>query len=174
MITKAIKAAWQRQSERRQDYTYWLVDCHQTILRNNYGGIAREFYPYANDCLKILSAAPDVKLILWTCSTPADIEVYLEYFKGFGINFDYVNENPEVQDGFGDYSKKLYSSVLMDDKAGFDGETDWRPILDLLISRYITNEALLPCEFCGGDRWTGHQRLCEVYGDYFKKLPSDY
>jgi hypothetical protein len=53
--------------------------------------------------------------------------IYNEIFRQLGINFDYTNENPEVdhKEASGDYSVKLYANVIMDDKGGFEPDVDW-------------------------------------------------
>jgi len=54
-----------------------------------------------------------------------------------GINFDYVNENPEIptnMEGYGNYDKKPYMNVLFEDKAGFLGEYDWSDVYHYLIN----------------------------------------
>ena len=59
-------------------------------------------------------------------------------FEENGIHFDYVNENPEIAtnlEGYGNYDKKPYMNVLFEDKAGFDGDTDWDSVLWLLTSK---------------------------------------
>jgi len=80
------------------------------------------YYPEAKELLQELTARPDVCLILYTCSHPPEIEFYLKNFAAHNIKFDYINENPEVKTGvgeFGCYDKKPYFNILFDDKAGF-------------------------------------------------------
>lgn len=130
--------------ERGWDKTFWFFDIHSTILKPNYtfGDIPKEFYPHAKETLQILSKLPDVELIIYTCSHPHEIEQYLEFFKNNNIDFKYVNENPEVKtqlNGYGCYDKKPYMNVLFEDKAGFDAETEWKEVLDLIKSQYGEN-----------------------------------
>ena len=135
MITRAIENCFRLAKERNWKRTYWAFDVHGTILRPSYkkGEISTEFYPYAMEALQLLSKEKDIVKILYTCSYPDEILEYIEYFATFDIRFDAINRNPEVIDGgYGYYQDKFYFNVLMDDKAGFDGETDWKNILDLL------------------------------------------
>ena len=130
--------------ERGWDKTFWFFDIHATILKPNYtfGDIPKEFYPYAKETLQILSKLPDVELIIYTCSHPHEIEQYLDFFKENGIDFKYVNENPEVKtqlNGYGCYDKKPYMNVLFEDKAGFDAETEWEEVLELIKLNYGEN-----------------------------------
>ena len=119
------------------DKTYWVFDIHGTILKPNYeyGNIPKEFYPFAKETLQMISKMEDVVMILYTCSHPHEIEQYIECFKENDIHFDYVNENPEIPtnlEGYGNYDKKLYMNVLFEDKAGFDGDTDWGEVKKFL------------------------------------------
>lgn len=133
-IVKTFKTAFERKEERGWDRIYVVVDIHETILKPNYGGLSTEFYDYAVDVLRLLSDREDVKLIIWTCSKAEDIEVYQKLFKSENIHFDYVNDNPEVKGklNWGDYDAKMYTNVLLDDKAGFSADHDWLPILGFL------------------------------------------
>lgn len=141
MITRAIETCLRTATEKRWNKTYWAFDIHGTILKPTYkpSEISTEFYPHAKEALQELSKRNDIVKILYTCSYPDEITQYLDYFECFGIRFDYVNENPEIADGgYGYYKDKFYFNVLMDDKAGFDGENDWLPILTLLKNGYGT------------------------------------
>lgn len=129
---------------RNWDRTYWAFDIHGTILKPNYtyGNTPDDFYPMAKETLQLISKLPDVVTFLYTCSHPHEIEEYVNLFKSFDIEFNYVNENPEVEtdkNGYGNYDKKPYMNVLFEDKAGFDPEVDWQLVFDLLTERYGSN-----------------------------------
>lgn len=137
MITRAIENCLRNARERGWEKTYWAIDIHGTILKPNYrhNEISREFYPHAIEVLQLLSKRKDIVKILYTCSYPHEIEQYIEYFAEHAIHFDHINKNPEVVDGgYGYYNDKFYFNVLMDDKAGFDGETDWKIIREMIES----------------------------------------
>jgi hypothetical protein len=130
--------------KRGWDKTYWFFDIHGTILKPNYqyGNIPKEFYPHAKEAMQFISKLDDVCMVLYTCSHPHEIEQYLEFFKDNGIHFQYVNENPEVAtdlNGYGCYDKKPYINVLFEDKAGFNPETEWLEVLELLREKYGVN-----------------------------------
>lgn len=121
--------------------TYWFVDVHGTILKPNYqyGNTPSDFYPLAKETLQLISKLPDICMILYTCSHPHEINEYLELFEENDIHFQYVNENPEVptdKNGYGNYDKKPYMNVLLEDKAGFDPDNDWELIYMLLLNNY--------------------------------------
>lgn len=134
MITRSIKTCLRLAKEKGWDKTYWAIDIHGTILKPTYNRqVSTEFYPYAKETLQLLTLRPDIYMILFTCSYPHEIERYLVYFKQHSIHFDNVNQNAEIADGaYGYYRQKIYFNVLMDDKAGFDGEKDWKEVYDLL------------------------------------------
>jgi hypothetical protein len=74
-----------------------------------------------------------VKLILWTSSHRPVIDNALEFLRKKGIFFDYVNENPDIDnDKLCDFSDKFYFDVLLDDKAGFYPARDW-PIINQIL-----------------------------------------
>jgi len=132
MITKAIQRAFDYADRKGWDRIYIFIDIHDTMIKANYkrGEIPTEFYPHAIEVLQYLTKRSDIKLILYTCSHPHEIKQYEELFKSHDIVFDYVNENPEVKtdlNGYGNYDKKPYFNVLMDDKCGFEPH-DWLAI----------------------------------------------
>lgn len=143
MITRAIENCFRLVAEKGWYETYWAFDIHGTILRPTYqsGKISTEFYPGALEVMQLLSRRTDIVRILYTCSHPHEIVQYIAYFKEHGIHFHFVNENPSVACGaYGFYEDKFYFNVLMDDKAGFDGETDWLAIAALLRQYDTTTE----------------------------------
>lgn len=112
---------------------YWAVDIHGTVLKPTYSdkGIATDFYPYAEQVLKMLSDNPDNVLIMFTSSKPSTIDNYGYFFTDRGIKFKYANSNPEIQNvGHGWFTNKFYFNVMIEDKAGFDPDVDWKDILD--------------------------------------------
>jgi hypothetical protein len=132
MISRAVEICLRHAREKNWDKVYWAIDIHGTILKPNYkrNDISTEFYPFAIETLQLISKRTDIALILYTCSYPHEIEQYLALFADHSIQFDYVNQNPEIANGgYGYYQDKFYFNVLMDDKAGFDGEHDWKEVL---------------------------------------------
>ena len=58
---------------------------------------------------------------------------YRARFAEEGIHFDYANENPEVGNtSFQNFEVKLYFNVGIDDKFGFEPETDWIKVIEVL------------------------------------------
>jgi hypothetical protein len=130
-------------------YLYIAVDVHGTILRPNYSAdeTPTEFYPNALKGMQLLSSMQTVKLIMYTSSTPEDIEKYNTLFLENGIKFDFFNENTDVpSEGFGFFDRKPYFNMLLDDKAGFVPETiregykdDWTTLIELVQRECASN-----------------------------------
>ena len=50
-----------------------------------------------------------------------------------GVSFDFFNENPLCESTeLCNFKDKFYFNVLIDDKAGFDGESGWIDVLHAL------------------------------------------
>lgn len=86
------------------------------------------YHPNALKVLRYLSSREDFVLILWTSShlTPT-IKVVTD-LRREGVIFKYVNQNPECpNDELCDFTGtgKFYFNILLDDKSGFEGATDW-------------------------------------------------
>ena len=152
-IKEVFEKAIQKAKERNFKYLYIAVDVHGTIFKSSRKTrqiwsknpnpselIAKvrsvkefDFLPYAEEALKLLSDHPRIKLILWT-STQNAWELVFE-LKQHGIKIDYLNSNPDFQfNSYADFTRKFCFDVLLDDKAGFDPEVDWKEILSVDLS----------------------------------------
>ena len=130
-----IDNSFQIMKERNWEHFYMFIDIHATILYPDYGGIAKIYYPLAKEILQKLCIEPRIKLIMYTCSHPHEIDEYIEFFKKDNIVFDYINKNPEVENTRGGYFvDKPYMNVLLDDKGGFNGLYDWYILNNILES----------------------------------------
>lgn len=141
--------------ERGFDTLYVAIDVHGTIIRpscrteiwNNEDGKGHHevvwgnhvpdftFYHDAIKALTILSDNPHIKIILWTSTQK--VRFLIETIERLaGIHIDYLNQNPDFQfNAYADFSKKFCFDVLLDDKAGFEPETDWSQILEVDFSK---------------------------------------
>lgn len=115
--------------------SYWMVDMHGVISIPNYElkEVKIDFPPYAKEVLQILTKRPDIRLILFTSSYPDQVTRYLTILKEHGIEFTYINENPEIRsyEDWGYYETKPYFDVYLDDKAGFTYD-EWKDIYEFL------------------------------------------
>lgn len=129
-----ILRSYQIAHKRKWDKLYIAVDIHDVTLEANYSkGIPTTFLSNAKEVLQRLTQRKDIVLLLYTCSFPAEIVQYLEFFKSHGIEFKYVNENPDAPNtAFGCFDKKFYYNILLEDKAGFDHKKDWAEIDEAL------------------------------------------
>jgi len=135
-IVKTFEKAFKTAERKGWTKVYIAVDLHETTLLPTWQKeISTEYYPFAKEVLLMLSERTDICLILWSCSLPEINKEYFEFFKQDGINFDYINENPECPStDYADFDTKLYFSVGLDDKFGFDPEEDWEPLYNYLLS----------------------------------------
>lgn len=130
-----ILNTFKKMESRGWDTLYFAIDIHDTCIKANYKAkpIPTEFFDKAERVLQRISRRSDSCLILYTCSHPAEIEEYKNFFSSKKIHFKYVNENPEAQNtAYGFFEKKFYFNFMFDDKAGFDPENDWAIIEEAL------------------------------------------
>ena len=135
MNRKTIWKAFDKIESRGWDRLYWAIDIHDTIVEGNYSSdeLATKYFPDAKETLQMLTKRADCVLILFTCCHQNEIDQYLEFFKKDGIEFKYVNSNPEVPNTtLGCFDQKFYTNLYLEDKAGFDGETDWSEVKSAL------------------------------------------
>lgn len=112
---------------------YVAIDLHGTIVKPGHEHF--DFYPHAIEVLKWFNNRSDFKVILWTSSHDGEIKSFLAECSRIGIRVDFINENPiEPDSALACFDKKFYFNILLDDKAGFVGETDWLKIKNALIA----------------------------------------
>jgi hypothetical protein len=124
-ITKSIQEAFSMKVERNWDTLYFAIDLHGTIIEP---GRLKDLAPFpkAMETLKFLSQQKDIVLILFTSTTMEALQPFWIWCKDNDIYFKYFNENPECLNTHeGDYTRKFYYNVLLDDRAGFEPLTDW-------------------------------------------------
>lgn len=141
--------ALRRRKQRNFKNFYIAIDVHGTIFKptkwtkidpetneeieeNNLKYIP-EFYTLAIHVLRILTANENCKLILWTSSKQDKVEMYKTFLEDNDVKVAYINENPDFKENtYSDFSNKFCFDILLDDKAGFDPETDWFELYRLL------------------------------------------
>ena len=123
-----IERAFQDKAKRNWEKLFVCIDVHDVILEGKYS-LMNEGANYMPNAIKVLrqwSDRKDMCLILWTSSHITPTTKVLEDLEKQGVHFDYVNSNPECPNtALCDFDKKFYFNILLDDKAGFVGETDW-------------------------------------------------
>jgi len=118
---------------------YLCVDLHGTIIPSGHNSDDQKdhlkFYPGAEEVLKWFCARPDVFVILWTSTPDSRLPGVIEWFREHDIIFDFVNENPHAKDTpRSQFDRKFYFNILLDDRGGFEPETDWFAIKNELIN----------------------------------------
>jgi hypothetical protein len=137
-LIDALNQAWLKKQERGWDKIYVAVDWHDTICKSTYDtdGPALDWCWGAEETLQYLSDDTRFCLILYTSSFRGVCDTFVKKLKEYhGINFEYINENPEVTNtDYGDFRDKFYFDLLFDDKAGFTGE-DWCVVQDFILDK---------------------------------------
>ena len=132
-IVKSFEKAFQKKEERKWQQIYVVVDMHDTIIKADYNNTSFIFFPYAQEALSLMSKRKDIVLILWSSSHDTQMIDYYYALKKYGIEFNWLNENPEEKTNeLSKFDDKFYFNVGLDDKFGFDAETDWKDIYDYL------------------------------------------
>lgn len=137
-IEYSFERAFQKMEDRGWKYIFIAVDAHDTIFRGQYRDDDYEvdpyYYPWALEALKMLSDRDDIKLILWSASQPDYMKRVSDYLHCmFGIDFEYLNENPEVGgDALIRTDRKIYFDVGIDDKMFFNANHDWKKVIEVL------------------------------------------
>ena len=133
-IGKAFEVAFNRKKEKNWEKIYVVVDIHDTILRASYENEETyDYYPYAREALQLMTSRDDICMILWSGCYDEQMAMYRSHFAEEGIRFDYANENPEVgKTSFQNFEVKLYFNVGIDDRFGFEAETDWVKVIEVL------------------------------------------
>ena len=139
MLQDAIKRAFEKKIKRgweKWPRLFWAIDLHDVIIpgtytRNNEG---RCLYPHAEEVLRWLTDRKDMCIILYTSSHQDAIDDILAWLNKYHIRFDYVNCNPEsTNNDLCDFSAKIYLDIMLEDKAGFEGMSDWLVVKETLI-----------------------------------------
>lgn len=125
---KHVKKVFSDKVKRGWGRIYITIDLHDTIIEGKYNlnNDGANFYPNAINVLKSLSYRTDICLILWTSSHTKPVKDILDVMDTHGVKFEYFNENPECPSTeLCDFTRKFYFNILIDDKSGWDGMTDW-------------------------------------------------
>lgn len=123
-----IERAFTDKVKRNWDKLFICVDVHDVILEGKYSLMndGAAYMPNAVNVLRNWSNRTDIVLILWTSSHVFPTSKVLDGLEKHGVTFKYVNSNPECPNTtLCDFSKKFYFNILLDDKAGFEGDKDW-------------------------------------------------
>lgn len=128
-LLQAVDRAYKLLKERDWSKIYWAIDLHGVCLKSNYIPNKYEWINHdAVQTLQLINKLPESEIIIWTSCYPHEYQAISEFFGEIGVNC-YINCNPEIENiETGCFDEKFYFSILLDDKAGFDPETDWSQI----------------------------------------------
>lgn len=130
-LKRAILKAYLTAQQRGWDTIYVMVDAHDTLCDSNYRDASAPFYPNAIEALRKICSFPEIYLILWTSCYPSEGPKYTDRLAAEGVYFRGLNETLVENTKTGDFTKKPYFSILIDDKAGFDPST-WNEVYQTL------------------------------------------
>jgi hypothetical protein len=130
-LATSIAEAYRLKREKKWEKLYFAIDLHGTIIEPG-RLIKLNVYPEAKMGLKFLSNFSDIVLILYTSTIPEMLKEFYEWCANNNIKFAYLNDNPECSEKNhdGDYTKKFYYNVMLDDRAGFNYKEDWHVVVD--------------------------------------------
>ena len=138
MIDKSIRRAYSLLLERNYlvPKIYWTIDLHDTCIKGTH---KPGEYTWINEdvikTLKFINSFPESVIILWSSCYDEEKKNVKKFFAERGVRYEYFNENPEAKDTLtGHFREKFYSSIIIDDAAGFEPESDWKLIYDTLVS----------------------------------------
>lgn len=133
-IRRPFELALKKKKIDNWDKIYVLVDIHDTIFKASYYNKEMfEWFSYAKEALQVMSNRDDICLIIWTSSYTEKIQMYIRQLADNGIHIDMINDNAEVNNTtLSSFDKKPYFNVGIDDKFGFEPETDWEILYNFL------------------------------------------
>lgn len=140
-IISVVKKSFDAISE-KYPMVFWNIDLHGVCFKSNY--VNNEHLWVNDECinaLKEISKNKDSRIILWSSCYPEEQIKIKHFMESHGITVDFFNENPLTKNThYGDFSQKYYFSILLDDKAGFEPNKDWRQIYNYV--KWINDKAV--------------------------------
>jgi hypothetical protein len=140
MIYNTILRAYELKKQRNFPLVYIALDVHDTIwpgTRTKDTDSVSQYYPLAKEILQFWTNQADTSFILYTCSTTEQTEKINQRLKQDNILIKQFNENKECHNtSLSSFEKKLYFQILLDDKAGFEPEQEWRFVKSALEKVY--------------------------------------
>lgn len=115
-LQEALKKRKRLTMDKRK-YTIYAVDFDGTLCESIFPGIGSPNMALINHLIKRKKQGN--KIILWTCRVNERLQEAVEWCKGYGLEFDAINENlPEmIESHGGSDSRKIFADIYIDDKA---------------------------------------------------------
>ena len=97
-------------------YTIYAIDFDGTLCESIFPGVGEPKMALISHLIKRRKQGN--KLILWTCRVGERLKEAVDWCRGYGLEFDAVNENlPEIVEYWGGDTRKIFADVYIDDKA---------------------------------------------------------
>ena len=131
-FSELIDYTFEQKKARNWHRLYWAIDLHDTVITGKYNKFneGATIYPHAKEVLDLLYNSNIHRTVLWTSSYTEPVN---DILKRFDLKFHYFNENPECpSNDLCHFDNKFYFNFILDDKACFDGNSDWLTILQSL------------------------------------------
>lgn len=94
----------------------YAVDFDGTLCESQWPGIGAPNVKLIEHLIRGREAGD--KVILWTCRIGDRLQEAVDWCKGYGLEFDAVNDNiPENIEKYGNNTQKIYASCYIDDLA---------------------------------------------------------
>ena len=136
-IIKSIERAYNSLTEKNWDTIYWAIDLHDTCIQPKGVDIDLKWVNEdAKTCLQYISSLEESVIILWSSSYQDYLTKVKNWMESQRITISYINKNlSEYNTEYACFISKFYFNILIDDKAGFNPDVDWRIIYEYLTSR---------------------------------------
>ena len=96
------------------------IDFDGCLCTNEYPNIGKPNWSIIEEA--ITEKLNGSKLILWTCRVDSDLEAAIRACKGWGLEFDAINDNiQEWKDFWQNNTRKVGATEYWDDKAVYKG-----------------------------------------------------
>lgn len=140
-IKTLFEKAWADAATKGYDHVVIAVDLHGTMVDSKVFNAApgniemkvqSSIFRSAVTALKLLSEHPSVTMFIYSGTKRRKLEQVLEELMSrYGIEID-IDYSSDTQYSIQSFKNKPYFGILLDDKAGFDPDTDWDEITRIL------------------------------------------
>jgi len=140
-ITQLFNKAWQEAKDKGYDHVVIAVDLHGTIVDSKvFNTTPGSFEDKVNSsifrsalvALQKLSAHTSVSMFIYSGTKKLHLYRLIDMLnEKYEININ-LNYGSDTQHASQSFKRKPYYGILIDDKAGFDPDTDWWEINDLI------------------------------------------
>ena len=103
------------------------IDFDGCLCQSDYPEIGEPNEEVISEAIRLRGAGACI--ILWTCRAGEELEAAVEACRGWGLEFDAINENPKFMiDLYHNDCRKVEADEYWDDRSVFMGSPQWRNI----------------------------------------------